>query len=104
MSNLKVGLGKRIKKIRESKNFTQEYLAELVGIEQATLSNIERGKSYPSVDTLQKIADSLGVEPYLLYKIEENKSTQLIIEEISTAIKNDEALAKLVYKFFLCVR
>ena len=104
MSNLKVGLGKRIKKIRESKNFTQEYLAELVGIEQATLSNIERGKSYPSVDTLQKIADSLGVEPYLLYKIEENKSTQLIIEEISTAIKHDEALAKLVYKFFLCVR
>ena len=104
MSNLKVGLGKRIKKIRESKNFTQKYLAELVGIEQATLSNIERGKSYPSVDTLQKIADSLGVEPYLLYKIEENKSTQLIIEEISTAIKNDEALAKLVYKFFLCVR
>ena len=104
MSNLKVGLGKRIKKIRESKNFTQEYLAELVGIEQATLSNIERGKSYPSVDTLQKIADSLGVEPYLLYKIEENKSTQLIIEEISTAIKNDEAIAKLVYKFFLCVR
>lgn len=104
MSNLKVGLGKRIKKIRESKNFTQEYLAELVGIEQATLSNIERGKSYPSVDTLQKIADSLGVEPYLLYKIEENKLTQLIIEEISTAIKNDEALAKLVYKFFLCVR
>ena len=68
------------------------------------MSNIERGKSYPSVDTLQKIADSLGVEPYLLYKIEENKSTQLIIEEISTAIKNDEALAKLVYKFFLCVR
>lgn len=104
MKNLKVGLGRRIKRIRESKNYTQEYLAELVGIEQATLSNIERGKSYPSVDTLQKIADSLGVEPYLLYKIEENKSTQLIIEEISTAIKNDEALAKLVYKFFLCVR
>ena len=104
MSNLKVGLGKRIKRIRESKNYTQEYLAELVGIEQATLSNIERGKSYPSVDTLQKIADSLGVEPYLLYKFEENKSTQCIIDEISSAIENDEALARLVYKFFLCVR
>ena len=104
MSDLKVCLGKKIKRIRESKNYTQEYLSELVGIEQATLSNIERGKSHPTVDTLQKIAASLEVEPYVLYMFEENKSTQSIIDEISNAIKDDEALAKLVYKFFLCVR
>lgn len=104
MSSLKVGLGRRIKRIRESKNFTQEYLAELVGIEQATLSNIERGKSYPTVDTLQKIADSLSVEPYILYKSENNKQLDEIIDEMFVAMKQDESLARLVYKFFLCVR
>ena len=104
MSSLKVGLGRKIKRLRESKNFTQEYLAELVGIEQATLSNIERGKSYPTVETLQKIADSLGVEPYVLYKVDENESVDKIINEITSAIKDDETLAMLVYKFFLCIR
>ena len=104
MSDLKFCLGKNIKRIRESKNYTKENLSELLGIEQATLSNIERGKSHPTVDTLQKIAASLEVEPYVLYMFEENKSTQSIIDEISNAIKDGEALAKLVYKFFLCVR
>lgn len=104
MVSLKVGLGKKIKRIRESKNYTQEYLAELVGIEQATLSNIERGKSYPTVDTLQKIADSLCVEPYILYKFEDNKSKDKIISEMLDAMREDESLARLVYNFFICVR
>ena len=104
MISLKVGLGKKIKRIRESKNYTQEYLAELVGIEQATLSNIERGKSYPTVDTLQKIADSLCVEPYILYKFEDNKSKDKIISEMLDAMREDERLARLVYNFFICVR
>ena len=104
MYDIKACLGKRIKNLRESKNFTQEYLSELVGIEQATLSNIERGKSYPTVETLQKIAFSLEVEPYVLYMFKENKTTESIISEISSAIKDDEALANLVYNFFLCVR
>ena len=104
MCDIKICLGRRIKSLRESKNYTQEYLSELVGIEQATLSNIERGKSYPAVDTLQKIANALNVEPYVLYMFKENKSTQSIIVEISLAIKDDEALANLIYKFFLCVR
>lgn len=104
MSDFKICFGKKIKRLRESKNYTQEYLSEIVGIEQATLSNIERGKSHPTIETLQKLAKALNVEPYILYMFDEKKSVDGIIREVSNAMKDDETLAGLVYKFFLCVR
>jgi len=104
MSDFKLLFGKKVKKIRESKNFTQEYLAELIGIEQATLSNIERGKSHPTVETLEKLSKALDVEPYIFYKFEDKKPIDKIISEISCALKQDENLAGVVYNFFLAVR
>ena len=56
LSSFKILFGKRIKYFRELKNFTQEYLAELANIEQSSLSNIERGRVYPSVETLCRLA------------------------------------------------
>ena len=40
-------VGKKIQKIRKSKGFTQEKLAELIGIEPPSLSYIETGKFSP---------------------------------------------------------
>lgn len=101
---LKIAFGQKIKRLRAQRHMTQEKLAELVGIEQATLSNIERGKSHPMIDTMQRIAHVLDVPPYVLYMFDENKTTESIIKEITNAMKKDETLAGLVYKFFLCVR
>ena len=53
--NIKKLLGKRIQEIRKSKKLTQEYVAELVGIEVVSLSNIENGKYYPTAENLKKI-------------------------------------------------
>ncbi len=38
-------IGEKIKKIRELKNYTQEYMAAQIGITQAGYSKIERGES-----------------------------------------------------------
>ena len=39
------GIGKRIKALRRSKDYTQEKLAEISGVEVHSLSRIERGRS-----------------------------------------------------------
>ena len=52
--DIKVLLGKKIQEIRKSKNLTQEKMAELLGIETSSLSNIERGKYYPTAEEVDE--------------------------------------------------
>lgn len=41
---------------------TQETLAEMAGVNLRTLKQFERGKGNPTLDTLQKLADVVGLE------------------------------------------
>ena len=62
MKNTKELLGARIKELRKAKKLSQEELAELIGIEPRHMSRIEVGKSYPSLDRLERIAKALDAE------------------------------------------
>ena len=57
-----------IKKRREALQVTQEKLAELSGVGLRTLKQFESGKGSPTLLTLQKISDVLGMEVYLKIK------------------------------------
>ena len=48
-----------LRKKREAAGMTQEQLAERVGVIRQTISNIECGLSFPSVQTAQAIAEVL---------------------------------------------
>lgn len=52
-------IGLNIRKIREQKGFSQEYIAHELGINQSTYGKIERDDSNLSVDRLIKIAEIL---------------------------------------------
>jgi transcriptional regulator with XRE-family HTH domain len=52
-------LGLRIKNARNKKQITQETLADLVELDSKSISNYERGQSFPSIKTLNKIAETL---------------------------------------------
>lgn len=56
-----MSIGNRIKKYRESKNYTQAYMADSLGISQNTYSKIETGGIKLTVDRLKKISDILGI-------------------------------------------
>ena len=45
---------------RKALGFTQEHLAETLGVETETISRFERGVSLPSLKTLEKLAGILG--------------------------------------------
>lgn len=55
-------LGKTIKTRREILAITQRDLAELSGMGLRTLKAIENGRSNPTLETLNKLMDVLGLE------------------------------------------
>lgn len=53
---------------RKKRNYTQNQLAELVGVSDAYIGQIERGERSPTLETLVKIGNRLGVTiDYLLH-------------------------------------
>ena len=54
-------LGLKIKELRKRKGLTQEQLAELIDVEQNSISVIESGRNFPTLGTLEKIAQILEV-------------------------------------------
>jgi len=56
-----VNVGERLRELREARNISMRALATRSGLSANALSMIERGKASPSVSTLYKLADALGV-------------------------------------------
>ncbi|WP_336733405.1 helix-turn-helix domain-containing protein [Chryseobacterium sp. VD8] len=54
-------LGEKLKKARINKNFSQEYLAEVLNVSQKTYSNFENDKSKPDFHQVENIAKTLDV-------------------------------------------
>lgn len=52
-------LGAKIQRVRKARKMTQEDLASKIGVQTATISNIEVGKTDTSVYTIFKIAQAL---------------------------------------------
>jgi transcriptional regulator with XRE-family HTH domain len=59
-----------IKARRENLKVNQENLAKLSGVGLRTLKQFESGKGNPTLQTIQKIADVLGLEVCLKVKTE----------------------------------
>lgn len=55
-------IGNTIKKRRKMLKITQRTLAELAGVGINTLTKIERGEGNPTIEVLEKILDTLGLE------------------------------------------
>lgn len=70
MDILKV-FGTNLKKYREEKNISQEKFAEISGLHRTYISDVERFQRSISLGNVQKIADALEIETYLLFKEEE---------------------------------
>ena len=54
-------LGSRIKALRSANNFTQEQVADQIGISRQKYARIESGTNSVTLDILSKVAEVLGV-------------------------------------------
>ncbi|MCG7547573.1 helix-turn-helix transcriptional regulator [Pseudoalteromonas sp. Of7M-16] len=66
----KTNLQKSIRRLRKSKKLTQKQLGHIVGVDQATISNFECGKTVMTVDLAFELTLIFGVD----FSIENNLS------------------------------
>lgn len=73
-----IDLGRRIREERQKLNLTQEKLSEAVNVSTTYIGQIERGERCPTLETLLRISNSLGVSiDYLLHESINPSSTTL---------------------------
>ena len=67
-------ISNNIRKVRELRNFTQEYMAHALSMSQNNYSKIERGKTKPTLDILEKICNIFGVPLTKLIEFDAEKT------------------------------
>lgn len=68
MKDLNQIVGNNLKKIREISGFTQEQIAESIGIERSAYANYECGFREIPYGILEKISNLFGCEPFILFE------------------------------------
>lgn len=53
---------------RKRQKITQKRLSELTGISQANICNIENGTTKPTIDSLKRIGDALGMRVVITFE------------------------------------
>jgi XRE family transcriptional regulator, regulator of sulfur utilization len=61
-------LGKRIRKLRSQRNWSQEEFADICTVNRSYMGRIERGELNLTLDSLEKVAKGLGVSVSALLK------------------------------------
>lgn len=54
-------IAKKIRILRKTRGLTQQQLADLMGVQRATISNYEIGRRSPHIKELARLAEILGV-------------------------------------------
>ncbi|MEW6161955.1 MAG: helix-turn-helix domain-containing protein [Nitrospirota bacterium] len=104
MKTTKELLGARIKELRKARGLSQNQLSEKIDIDPKHLSRIEVGNSYPSLDTVEKIAKALGVEIKDLFEFVHQVSGKELTENINRLLKeSDEEKLRLIFKIIRAV-
>lgn len=67
MTDVRARLGAAVRAHRERQRLTQEQLAERSGLSYKFIGEIERGDGNPTVETLERLADGLGLSIAMLF-------------------------------------
>jgi len=101
MKATKVLLGERIRELRKVRGFTQEQFAELIDVEQKHVSRLELGKSFPTLERLEKISNALDVplrDIFDFVHLADQETRTMSIEEMMKRL--DDENQKRAYKIF----
>lgn len=98
--DIRTRVGLRIKAMRRAKRLTQEQLAAMIDRSVDAISNIERGISLAGYDSLERIAEGLGVRVVDLFDDEHETDPARINlfarARAATAAMDDHTLDKAV--------
>lgn len=104
-SNINNHIGKICQEYRLKNNLTQNQVSELTGLEPRHISQIERGLSKGSIDTLLKLCNAYKITPdIILYDLlddELKNSVSIYDEKFKKLTKKDKESIIYFIEYFL---
>lgn len=96
-------IGKRVMQLRMEKRYTREQFADMAGISEKFLYEIENGKKGFSATTLMKLSKALNVSmEYIMtgedYRKPENEIVATLERFTPNTLENVERLLKIAYE------
>lgn len=67
-TSARISFGKRLRELRKERGFSQESLADAVGLHRTYIGSVERGEQSISVDNIEKLAKALKVKTSELFR------------------------------------
>lgn len=92
-------IGSKLKEARMKTTYTQEQVAEEIGVSRQTISNWENNKSYPDIVSVIKMSDLYNVSLDYLLKGKESKPMLNYIdylEESTNVVKSKKKTSKVI--------
>lgn len=80
-------IGQNIRKLRELRNFTQQYMAEKLEMTQGNYARIENEEIHLSEERLQKISGLLGYSTEFIIQFDVEKIYDIVTERRENATK-----------------
>jgi transcriptional regulator with XRE-family HTH domain len=89
----------KIKQIRELKNFTQEYVAQQLGLSTRAYSKIETGETQLTINRLNEISAILEVQPMEVLGFDDKKVFNFYNSNDINNVKNINMPEKLIQQY-----
>lgn len=82
-----MSLGEQLKKLRESKGFSQEDVAKKIGVTRQAIYRWENNKSYPDIDNLILLSEMYNVTLDALIKGNQNMKEKYILMKMMRILR-----------------
>lgn len=86
---------KNLARIRRDRGLSQQQLADMAGVHQATISKLESGNLNPTLESIIAVAKALSVEPQELFDLPELQARALSAISRIPASQREAALVVL---------
>lgn len=88
---IKYKFGGKLRAVRERKNVTLKAVAKRAGVSESLVSQIERNKVSPSIDTLLTLADALDIDyEYLFNDYRQDRKVSIVRREERNSLKSND--------------
>jgi transcriptional regulator with XRE-family HTH domain len=95
----------KLKQLRKAKGFSQDELAEAIGVHKSHVSRYERGLAVPSIEVAKKIADTLNVAlDHLVFEhsqINNDRELNKLFEQVSKLDEDKKSIVKELLSAFI---
>lgn len=77
-SELSAAIGAKVRAERQGREWTLDQLADVAGVSRRMIINVEQGTANPSVTTLLRISDALGIGLQALVAVPQTKPVKVV--------------------------